>query len=747
MTNESSFDSTRHEPELSPRRAARAARERVEAQNISTTGSEPGVDAAGPTAPPTAPAVEPPAAPSEAELAAQAQRVRSVAAAQRASTEGAQRARSEAIEAQRAAAERVRETLRANAAGPRRASGRSAANPDSAAAELSFTPSARADQRSADPVQTPPASPEATEAAPVAPPAVQAPTTAPHPGKAPSLTHAPKSSASSKRWNARDHEAMSFHDILSHRGESSGSVRSASAAISARGAMTAHASRTLLEATSAHEKPEPVEPAAPNPATADVVGQASAGEPPKESGAGQHPEPEDFVDFEAPAPLAYGAAYNAGPFDEAAAHENAVDGDADHHGPSDDEFAHQPAGAQDHEHEYPGTEYHPEVPGSEYVEHLDHDEAGRENLFLAGAQPELAAQRKARRRRRNAVMAIVVLGFAAVIFGVVLVLQGVMAKLNPADYPAPGGETIAFEVKPGWGPQQIGRALEADDIVASDKLFLEAVQLVETENREIHPGTYDLRVQMPALDAATILIGEGTDKVGYVAIKQNTRMPAVLEEISKGSGLPLEDLTALANKPATFGIKSGAKNLEGYLHPGEYRFPVDADAKTIIQMMVDATQKSLVNVGLTDPAKQYRALKVASILQAEARPNDYATVAGALENRMHPNNTETVGLLQVDSTVIYGLDRYTLHFTKEEKADASNPFNSYAHKGLPPTPIGSPGDSALKAAANPQVNDYYYWVTVNTNTGLTKFAKTYREHQVNQNEFRSWCAANTDVCK
>lgn len=540
---------------------------------------------------------------------------------------------------------------------------------------------------------------------------------------------------------------MSFHDILSHQGESSGSVRSASAAISARGAMTGHASGTLLEATSAREEPEPVEPAAHNPATADVVGQAPAGVPPEEPGSGQHPEPEDFVDFEAPAPLAYGAAYNAGPFDETAAHENAVHGDVDHHGPSEDEFAHHPSGAQDHEHEYPGTEYHPEVPGNEYVEHLDHDETGRENLFLAGAQPEFAAQRKARRHRRNAVMAIVVLGFAAVIFGVVLVLQGVMAKLNPADYPAPGGETIAFEVKSGWGPKQIGRALEADDIVASDKLFLEAVQLVETENREIHPGTYDLRVQMPALDAATILIGEGTDKVGYVAIKQNTRMPAVLEEISKGSGLPLEDLTALANKPATFGIKSGAKNLEGYLHPGEYRFPVDADAKTIIQMMVDATQKSLVNVGLTDPAKQYRALKVASILQAEARPNDYATVAGALENRMHPNNTETVGLLQVDSTVIYGLDRYTLHFTKEEKADASNPFNSYIHKGLPPTPIGSPGDSALKAAANPQVNDYYYWVTVNTNTGLTKFAKTYREHQVNQNEFRSWCAANTDVCK
>ena len=168
----------------------------------------------------------------------------------------------------------------------------------------------------------------------------------------------------------------------------------------------------------------------------------------------------------------------------------------------------------------------------------------RENLFLTTGSSDTATPRKARRRRRNWVVAAVLLGFCAVIFGVVLFLQGVVERLNPKDFPAPGGEAVSFEVKPGWGARQIGRELENRDIVASDKLFLEAIQLVETESREIHPGTYDLRREMPALDAATILIGEPAAKVSYVAIKQNTRMPQVLEEITKATGLPAAELAA-----------------------------------------------------------------------------------------------------------------------------------------------------------------------------------------------------------
>ena len=96
--------------------------------------------------------------------------------------------------------------------------------------------------------------------------------------------------------------------------------------------------------------------------------------------------------------------------------------------------------------------------------------------------------------------------------------------------------------------------------------------------------------------------------------------------------------------------------------------------------------------------------------------------------------------------MIYGLDRYSLQFSAQEKQDASNKYNTYVHTGLPPTPLGSPANSAIEAAAHPESNGYYYWVTVNIETGETKFASTYAEHRQNQAEFRAWCNQNPGVC-
>ncbi len=668
MTHESSNDSPRHEPGLSPRRAARAAREIAERERAAAqalAAGDPSPDPAAATAhggipadaasmpnSPPAPATAGAAASEESARAAAAEllkeehartvaseRAKALDAAQRARTQSALRARQEAIEAQRAAAERVRQTLRSNAAPlrDRSAAARSAITPDSSATRVRelYSPGP----------QGPPASPPG-------PPA----SADPEPHAAPEQP--PEAASGPEHPQHPDREPF----------------REAPTAL--------HGASAVAHELEHHDD---------DPQGADPQGADSHGADPRFAG------------------------YR----------------DAERNGVGQQESGHLPA---DH---YDGAAGYP-VEADEALE--------RENLFLTTMAADPKA-RKTRRRRRNWVVLAVLLGFCAVIFGVVLFLQGLMERLNPQDFPPPGGAAVSFEVKSGWGPKQIGRELENRDIVASDKLFLEAIQLVDAENREIHPGTYDLRQQMPALDAASILIGEPASKVSYVAIKQNTRINAVLEEISKSTGLPLEELQALSKDPGAFGIKSGATNLEGYLHPGEYRFPLETDAKTVLKTMVDATTKTLTANGVTDPKQQYHVLNVASILQAEARKDDYATVAGALENRLHPNNTETNGLLQVDSAVIYGLDRYTLQISGEEKVDASNPYNTYEHKGLPPTPIGSPGDPAIKAAADPTPNDYYYWVTVNTNTGETKFARTYAEHRVYQNEFRSWCAANTDVCK
>ena len=52
-------------------------------------------------------------------------------------------------------------------------------------------------------------------------------------------------------------------------------------------------------------------------------------------------------------------------------------------------------------------------------------------------------------------------------------------------------------------------------------------------------------------------------------------------------------------------------------------------------------------------------------------------------------------------------------------------------EGLPPGPINSPGQDALLAALEPADGEWRYFVTVNLETGETKYAETLEEHTRN----------------
>src|SRR5699024_350955 len=186
-----------------------------------------------------------------------------------------------------------------------------------------------------------------------------------------------------------------------------------------------------------------------------------------------------------------------------------------------------------------------------------------------------------------------------------------------------------------------------------------------------------------------------------------------------------------------------AESLEGYLAAGEYRPGLEDTAEEIIEAAVAPTFERLEELNVTDEEEQWRTVTIASLITADAnhqQPDDYPLIAGAIENRLQPDNTETDGLLQIDAAVNYGLEGETgLHFTDEDRADDSNPYNTYQHEGLPPGPIAAPTPETLDAAANPADTDYYYWVTVNVATGETEFNETYAEHQEDVEEFLRWC--------
>lgn len=100
----------------------------------------------------------------------------------------------------------------------------------------------------------------------------------------------------------------------------------------------------------------------------------------------------------------------------------------------------------------------------------------------------------------------------------------------------------------------------------------------------------------------------------------------------------------------------------------------------------------------------------------------------------------------MDSAVTYGLGTKSYNFTEEQRQDKSNPYNTYANPGLPPGPIGSPGKTAIDAAAKPKSNYYLYWETINLDTKETKFSRTLAEHNGYVDQYNAWCMANVGRC-
>ena len=67
--------------------------------------------------------------------------------------------------------------------------------------------------------------------------------------------------------------------------------------------------------------------------------------------------------------------------------------------------------------------------------------------------------------------------------------------------------------------------------------------------------------------------------------------------------------------------------------------------------------------------------------------------------------------LGIDATIRYGLDIPGTESLTKEALRSTSPFNTRIHKGLPPTPIASPGLASIRAAANPARGvDYLYYV-------------------------------------
>ena len=345
----------------------------------------------------------------------------------------------------------------------------------------------------------------------------------------------------------------------------------------------------------------------------------------------------------------------------------------------------------------------------------------------------------------------VIVAAAVLFFGVSFVWDkatGLVESIGEVpDYPGPGNVPVVVNVPAGSSLDVIGGILLDQDVVKSAKAWNQAVR-AEPRSQEVQAGRYSMTTQMRAIDALRLLINPGSSRVvRRFTVQEGLRLSAQLSVLAKGTKIKRADFSAATNRPKELGLPSYAKNRpEGFLFPETYELTEESTATSTMQQMVAEYKRVARDVGLEAAAKRldrspYEVLIVASIIEKEVRlPADRPKVARVLYNRLDKDRK-----LELDSTVVYAENLKTNTTTDEDRRSRS-PYNTYRYKGLPPGPISAPGKAALQAAAEPADGKWLFFVTVNFDTGATKYANTEAEFEKIKAEFQAYCKANPGTC-
>lgn len=299
-------------------------------------------------------------------------------------------------------------------------------------------------------------------------------------------------------------------------------------------------------------------------------------------------------------------------------------------------------------------------------------------------------------------------------------------RSSPSDYSGNGSGSVTVRVDPGDTATEIAGRLAAAGVVKTAGAFQRAAA-ADQRSLTIQPGLYRLHRHMSAAAALALMLDPTSLIENRVAIPEGSTAKEILALVASGAGISAAQLTAALHNPAALGLPSYANGRpEGFLFPATYRYPPGTTAAQALAAMVTRFDQAAADLNLDASARAlgqtpYAVLIIASIVQGEARvPADFPKVARVIYNRLARGM-----LLQMDSTINYVLPTRKTFLTTAD-TQLRSPYNTYLVAGLPPTPIGSPGQLALQAALHPAPGSWLYFVTIDK-AGHNAFTNSYAE--------------------
>ena len=356
------------------------------------------------------------------------------------------------------------------------------------------------------------------------------------------------------------------------------------------------------------------------------------------------------------------------------------------------------------------------------------------------------------RHRNGRALFVVVLAMAVIAAGGYLVFSRgtdyLSSRLQTDDYEGSGQGSVKVTIPDGATLSDMADTLSAAGVVKSAEAFRKAARK-DPAAISIRPGVYQVKLQMSGEAALAALLDPASKVTNRLTIPEGWTARQVFSAWAKRTGLDTADFVAAAKDTRAVGLPAYAKGIEGYLYPATYDVPVKPTASGIVKMMVARYLQEAKKIGVTDVAARLGLkdpsafVTLASIVQKEVnRDEDMPKVARVVLNRMKAHQK-----LQFDSTLKYLYPDDNSLLLRPGQIKNPSRYNTYIHAGLPPGPISNPGAAALEAAANPTAGNWKYFITVNPDSGETRFtASDAQWGKWRQQLLNGWCKQHPGKC-
>ena len=295
-------------------------------------------------------------------------------------------------------------------------------------------------------------------------------------------------------------------------------------------------------------------------------------------------------------------------------------------------------------------------------------------------------------------------------------------------------ELKEIHIPSGSTGKEVTEQLYQQDIIKKKTSFFLYLKLTNAD-RNLRAGTFFLSPNHSYKDIIDILQEKkGAASLTKVTIPEGFSITEIADTLEKHRIIQdkkkfidyvQSNVKSQFQNQFTFLKGTPNNNLEGYLFPNTYIFAKGISYHAIVSTFLEEFEKQILQIWKQNPSPYYslhEMLTLASIIERESQtPTEMTIISGVFHNRLKRGIP-----LAACPTVGYAIGQPRKKIMTYTDIKAKSPYNTYIHRGLPPTPIASPGKAAFLASLTPQTTKALYFVS--NGDGTHTFSQTHKDH-------------------